>query len=81
MMKLRYGNQFGTRAGSIWRLLFVFALMLWLRRYRIQNGADLDADEIKGKVKERNNYEKLEKENKLLECQITEHRTLDDPLA
>lgn len=37
LMKLRYGDDFGRLSGSIWRLLFVFALMPWLRRYRIQN--------------------------------------------
>jgi len=35
MMKLRFGERFARTSGSIWRLLFVFALMPWLRRYRI----------------------------------------------
>ena len=35
MMKLRHGDNFGRVSGSIWRLLFVFALMPWLRKYRI----------------------------------------------
>jgi len=35
MMKLRYGKGFARTSGSIWRLLFVFALMPWLRKYRI----------------------------------------------
>ncbi len=37
MMKLRHGSNFGRKSGSIWRLLFVFALMPWLRKYRISN--------------------------------------------
>eukprot|EP00549_Striatella_unipunctata_P025549 CAMPEP_0118716262 /NCGR_PEP_ID=MMETSP0800-20121206/27392_1 /TAXON_ID=210618 ORGANISM="Striatella unipunctata, Strain CCMP2910" /NCGR_SAMPLE_ID=MMETSP0800 /ASSEMBLY_ACC=CAM_ASM_000638 /LENGTH=205 /DNA_ID=CAMNT_0006622641 /DNA_START=477 /DNA_END=1094 /DNA_ORIENTATION=+ len=35
LLKLRYGRHFGNRAGSTWRLLFVYALMPWLHRYRI----------------------------------------------
>lgn len=37
MMKLKYGDAFGRRSGSTWRLLFVFALMPWLQKYRISN--------------------------------------------
>eukprot|EP00568_Trieres_chinensis_P014101 CAMPEP_0183326472 /NCGR_PEP_ID=MMETSP0160_2-20130417/82261_1 /TAXON_ID=2839 ORGANISM="Odontella Sinensis, Strain Grunow 1884" /NCGR_SAMPLE_ID=MMETSP0160_2 /ASSEMBLY_ACC=CAM_ASM_000250 /LENGTH=611 /DNA_ID=CAMNT_0025494465 /DNA_START=70 /DNA_END=1905 /DNA_ORIENTATION=- len=35
MMKLRYQENFGRRSGSCWRLLFVYALMPWLSKYRI----------------------------------------------
>lgn len=37
MMKLRHHDNFAKQAGSIWRLLFIFALMPWLRKYRIGN--------------------------------------------
>lgn len=35
LMKLRYGRKFCSNAGSCWRLLFVYALMPWMQRYRI----------------------------------------------
>ena len=41
MMKLRHGTKFANTAGSVWRLIFVFALMPWLRRYRITNKCNI----------------------------------------
>jgi hypothetical protein len=35
LMKLRYSTHFCENAGSCWRLLFVYALMPWLHKYRI----------------------------------------------
>jgi hypothetical protein len=35
LMKLRYGDRFCRGAGSCWRLIFVYALMPWLHKYRI----------------------------------------------
>jgi len=46
MMRLRYGDRFGRKSGSTWRLLFVFALMPWLQKYRIKNN-EIDKDEIR----------------------------------
>ena len=38
LLKLRYRNEagFGTRAGAVWRLLFVYTLMPWLNVHRKQ---------------------------------------------
>lgn len=43
-LKLRYGVSFATRAGSAWWLIFVMALMPWLRRYRLDNGPTSGVD-------------------------------------
>ena len=37
LMKLRYRGDFGKDAGTNWRLLFIYALMPWMSRYRIQS--------------------------------------------
>lgn len=37
LMKLRHKGNFGSAAGSAWRLLFVDALMPWLKKNRIQD--------------------------------------------
>ncbi len=39
-MKLKHGDNFAKKTGSIWRLLFVFALFPWLRQYRVLNDED-----------------------------------------
>ena len=38
LMKLKYADSFGNRAGSAWRLIFVYALMPWFHKYRIIDG-------------------------------------------
>ena len=40
-MKLRHNEKFGQRAGSAWRLIFVYALMPWLHNHRIRWRMDL----------------------------------------
>jgi len=35
LMKLRYAKHFGSRAGSAWRLVFIYALLPWMNQYRI----------------------------------------------
>jgi hypothetical protein len=39
-MKLRFSKNFGKRAGTCWRLIFVYALMPWLHKYRIMARED-----------------------------------------
>lgn len=34
MMKLRHGANFGSPTGTSWRLLFIFAMMPWMRKHR-----------------------------------------------
>lgn len=43
-MKLRYGDHFGSRAGSTWRLIFVYSLMPWLNKYRITRKLQSDEE-------------------------------------
>ena len=45
MMKLKNGKKFACRAGSRWRLLFVCALMPYLRKERISVLQNADADD------------------------------------
>lgn len=44
LMKLRYARHFGSRAGSAWRLIFIYALLPWMHQYRIL-GDDTNSDD------------------------------------
>jgi len=44
LMKLKHGKKFATTSGSCWRLLFVFALMPWLRKYRVMTRPSMVSD-------------------------------------
>lgn len=53
LMKLRYTKHFGKRAGTCWRMIFVYALFPWLHKYRIMarydattNNPDKNTQEI-----------------------------------
>jgi len=64
LLKIRHGSKFGTTAGSIWRLLFVFSLMPWLRKFRIANDADIPEEIAMLKLTSGSNtkYEKIIKD-------------------
>lgn len=47
MMKIRYGEKFGDKAGYCYRLIFVVALMPWIRKYRVMARPNLLDDEHK----------------------------------
>ncbi|CAB9514932.1 expressed unknown protein [Seminavis robusta] len=51
LMKLRYSDDFGNRAGTCWRLLFVYALMPWLSKYRITARPGNEQNDV-GKLQE-----------------------------
>mmetsp|Transcript_35094 Transcript_35094/g.85006 ORF Transcript_35094/g.85006 Transcript_35094/m.85006 type:complete len:224 (+) Transcript_35094:3020-3691(+) len=52
LMKLRHREHFSSRAGSIWRLLFVSALMPWLKKKRIQD--DINIENLRSFVEKEN---------------------------
>ena len=41
LMKLIHGKRYCTRAGSAWRLLLIYALMPWMKKYRVQTRPEL----------------------------------------
>ena len=59
LMKLRYAKHFGSRAGSAWRLVFIYALLPWMHQYRIlEKDTDTDSE---GDPKGEENYQQSEK--------------------
>ena len=48
LTKLRYGNRYCTRAGSTWRLIFVYALMPWMQKHRIAGEIEESTKDIEG---------------------------------
>ena len=46
MLALRY-NDFGSSAGTCWRLLFVYALLPWMRKYRRKGDNDISGSDFK----------------------------------
>jgi hypothetical protein len=47
LMKLRYAKQFGSRAGSAWRLIFIYALLPWMHQYRILGDDTTNISDLK----------------------------------
>mmetsp|Transcript_18634 Transcript_18634/g.35444 ORF Transcript_18634/g.35444 Transcript_18634/m.35444 type:complete len:1067 (-) Transcript_18634:77-3277(-) len=48
LTKLRYGNKYCTRAGSTWRLIFVYALMPWMQKHRIAGQLEDNKQDVEG---------------------------------
>jgi hypothetical protein len=66
MLKLRYGDDFGRRSGSCWRVLFVLCLMPWMRKYRLRSISameDLDSDikQVQSDLVDRNEDDTLDR--------------------
>lgn len=61
LLKLRCGESFGNNPHSCWRLLFVLALMPWLKKFRV-NGYMEDLDKIDAASRDPLSQKELEEE-------------------
>lgn len=51
LLKLKHRDNFANRAGSCWRLLYVLALMPWMRKYRVcSDGVSKSQAEVEAEV-------------------------------
>jgi hypothetical protein len=75
LMKLKHGDKFGKRSSSTWRLLFVFALMPWLQKYRIHH--EKENDSIEASDDESKELEEKIQENEQLKRSIVELTALN----
>lgn len=68
LLKLRHGPKFGNQAGAAWRILFVLALMPWMRKYR--QYPDVETDEEKKGRRDSAGYKELVFRNQALELEV-----------
>jgi hypothetical protein len=78
LMKVKHGDKFGKRSSSTWRLLFVFALMPWLQKYRIHH--EKENHSIKAPDDESKELEEKIQENEQLKKSIAELTALNRQL-
>lgn len=73
LMKLRYGTKFGSNAGSCWRLIFVYALMPWMQKYRIFDSTPVEA--IADEKKEDDPEDAAIETKKITDSSVVIHRS------
>jgi hypothetical protein len=61
-MTLRFGDHFGSRAGSTWHLVFVYTLFPWLNQYRILREDERSVLELSKSFALQRSYTEAEKE-------------------